>query len=127
MKMKKGDIVIVAVLLSVIAWFVMPLIVEDEHVDAASAEIIVNGEIYRTVALTEEAETIEIRTDRGYNVLRVSASGIEMIEADCPDQLCLGFGHVHHNGDTIVCLPNRIFVEVVGAAGSGDDIDAIVS
>jgi len=125
--MKKGDIWIGVVLLGVLAWFIVPFLAKEETSGAsASAVITVNGEHYRTVELTESAHEIEIETSRGYNLLRISHNGIEMIEADCPDQLCLGFGHVHRKGGTIVCLPNRIFVEIIGADGNGDDVDAVV-
>lgn len=127
--MKKGDFIIAAVLLGILAWFIVPLFIHEEAAVYASpsAEITLNGKHYRTMPLSGTTETIEIRTSRGYNVLRVSSDGIEMIEADCPDQLCIGFGHVHEDGDTIVCLPNRIFVEIVGGADSGDGADAVVS
>ncbi len=129
-KVRAGDLIIYAVLLAVMAWFIVPLLFnskEDLASAASTAEISVNGEHYQTVELTEETQDIEVRTSRGYNLLRVSEHGIEMVEADCPDQLCLGFGHIGHKGQNIVCLPNRIFVEITGPAGSGDEVDAFVS
>jgi hypothetical protein len=127
--MKKGDIVIAAVLLVSIAGFAFNLFMnKDETATGSYAEITVDGEHYRTVALTEEVQEVEIQTKRGYNLLQISEHGIEMINADCPDKLCIGFGHIHTKGSHIVCLPNRIFVEITGAAGGdGDGLDAVVS
>ncbi|MNJ75300.1 hypothetical protein D3C77_723710 [compost metagenome] len=76
--------------------------------------------------LTEEEQIIEIETEDGLNILKVHDYGIEMIEADCPDQLCLTFGFVKRNGGTIVCLPHKMIVEIEGDSGEGDDVDAIV-
>lgn len=127
--MKKGDMLIAGVLIAVIAGFSIPRFFDHSQTgSAAFAEISVNGEHYRTVSLSEANQDIEIRTKRGYNLLRLSDHGIEMIEADCPDKLCLGFGHTHDQGDTIICLPNRILVEITGDTGrGGGGLDAVVS
>lgn len=125
--MKRGDIWIGIILLIAAASFALPRFIGGgEAVAAAYAEIEVNGEHYDTVALTGESREIEIRTERGFNRLRITDGGIEMVEADCPDQLCIGFGHVHELFDKIVCLPNRIFVEVIGGPAGGGEPDAVV-
>lgn len=126
--MKRGDIGIALVLLVAVAGFGLWKLADDgDNAKAGYARIEVNGQHYDTVALTEAPSEIEIRTERGYNLLRISREGIEMVEADCPDQLCLGFGHVHDVHDTIVCLPNRVLVEVIGETTEGSVPDATVS
>ena len=35
-----------------------------------------------------------------------------MIEADCPDQLCVHQKAISKDRETIVCLPNKVVVEV---------------
>ena len=42
-----------------------------------------------------------------------------MIEADCPDHLCLKQKAVDSTGGTIVCLPNKVVIE--GEKGSSSD------
>lgn len=126
--MKRGDAWIAVVLIAAVALFAVPRWIGGETSEAAAfAEITVDGEYFETIALTEESREVEIRTERGVNVLRVSDGGIRMIEADCPDQLCLGFGHIHRENETIVCLPNRVFVEIVASNGGGDGLDAVVT
>ena len=41
-----------------------------------------------------------------------------MIEADCPDHLCLKQKAVDSTGGTIVCLPNKVVIE--GEKGSDE-------
>ena len=43
--------------------------------------------------------------------------------ASCPDKLCMAQGHKSHGGETIVCLPNKLVVSVVG--GDGGQTDAV--
>lgn len=127
--MKRGDIAIVALIVIVLSWFGFSFFSNSyshNHEIAAYASIYVNGELYDEIELTEEEYEIEISSELGYNLLKVSNYGIEMVESDCPDHICIGFGHIHLAHENIVCLPNRIFVEIQGADHS-EEVDAIVS
>ena len=44
-----------------------------------------------------------------------------MTEADCPDQLCVHQRAISKQKQTIVCLPNRVVVEVIGGEDAGLD------
>ena len=45
------------------------------------------------------------------NVCEIRDGQIRMIEADCPDQLCIKQGAFGADGGMIVCLPNRVVIE----------------
>ena len=49
----------------------------------------------------------------------------KMISADCPDQLCVHQSSIAKSKETIVCLPNKVVVEVQGS-GDKKDYDAVV-
>ncbi len=127
--MKRGDISIIAVLLIGVIILVSFLWFGEEDVYAGTtfAKITVDGELYKTAELTTELQEIEIRTDRGYNLIRIIDNAVQIIDADCPDQLCVHMGAVRKVGEKVVCLPNRVLVEVVGQSKEGDGVDAIVS
>ena len=55
------------------------------------------------------------------NVCEIRDGKVRMIEADCPDQLCIKQGAFGVDGGMIVCLPNRVVIE----PASGDNADAI--
>ena len=48
----------------------------------------------------------------------------DMTEANCPDLLCVHQKAISHQGETIVCLPNKIVVSVAG--GEESEIDTVV-
>lgn len=130
--MKRGDFI----LIGIVVCFALALTVpkwlgrapqESAPSAATYAVISVDGKHYRTVELTEEEQWIEIETERGRNVLFVHDRGIEMFEADCPDEICFTFGWISKPRQTIVCLPNRVLVEIVADQSEGDEIDAVVS
>lgn len=55
------------------------------------------------------------------NVLAIEDGRARMREADCPDQICVRHRAVSRAGETIVCLPNRVVVEIrAGGTESGN-------
>lgn len=127
--MKRGDIFLGLALIVGLAYFFVPHFWEKDKETASGklyARITVDGKPYQTVELTKEAKEYDIKTKYGYNILKVYNNGAQMIDADCPDKLCLTFGFVDGRGQSIVCLPHRVMVEVVDESGSGGgDIDAV--
>jgi hypothetical protein len=127
--MKRGDIGIWAILLVgiVIVVAFMWNGEEDDYQGITYAKISVDSEHYQTVELTDELKELEIRTDRGYNLIRIQHKSVQILDADCPDKLCVHMGAIHKVGERVVCLPNRVLVEIIGQTDEGDGIDAIVS
>ncbi|MCL6603363.1 MAG: NusG domain II-containing protein [Paenibacillus sp.] len=127
--MKRGDVLLISIVLVAALAFLAPRWFSGNNKGGPESNLVANitvdGKQYRTVKLTEESQTIEIRTERGYNILKVHDYGVEMYDADCPDKVCLGFGFITLPKQTIVCLPHRVLVEI--ASGSGEDeVDAYV-
>lgn len=83
-------------------------------------------------SLSEERE-IEVKieniqgeeADEGTNVIQIRDGKANIIEADCPDQLCVYQKAISKVGEMIVCLPNKIVIEVEGTEKS--ELDAIVN
>ncbi|MCG2711318.1 MAG: NusG domain II-containing protein [Candidatus Omnitrophica bacterium] len=42
---------------------------------------------------------------------------VRIIESDCPGQICVHSGWIQYAGQSIVCVPNKIFIEIQAAAG----------
>ena len=47
-----------------------------------------------------------------------------MIEASCPDQVCVRQRAVQYAGESIVCLPNKLIVAIEGGEPNGVDAAA---
>ena len=62
----------------------------------------------------EKAKKIQIKNAEGTvtNTLVIENGKADMISADCPDKLCVNQHAISSNGETIVCLPNKVVVEV---------------
>ncbi len=89
-----------------------------------TAQILRNGEVIKTVELDKVEEPYEFAVEGwsgGENVVRVENGRIAIIDADCPDKVCVNTGYISDGSRTIVCMPHRISVRIVGADA---DIDA---
>lgn len=71
----------------------------------------------------------EIKIGNG-NTLLIGNGTADMIHADCPDQICVEHAPISKEGETIICLPNRVAVTIESLTGStteeGKGVDAIV-
>lgn len=75
--------------------------------------ITVGGDVYGTYPLDEDQEIFIGDT----NICRIQDGQVSMIWADCPDQVCVHTRAIENGGGTIVCLPNRIVLEIEDASG----------
>ena len=61
--------------------------------------------------------TKEIQTAKGMNILEIKNGMAYVTEADCPDQVCIRMGKISKTGETIVCLPHKLVIQVEGDVG----------
>ncbi len=76
-----------------------------------------NGEEIERINLTTVTEgyTLTITTeDGGVNILTIESDGVSMLEANCPDGLCMATGKLTGGRIPIVCLPNHLIVQLTG-------------
>lgn len=121
--MKKGDFVLLFAVLGVAALLALTGLFREKKEEGASVRVFVDGTEVGTYALSTD-RTIEIKGVRGTNVLRIENGVAFMEKASCPDFYCIQQGKISKTGEKIICLPNKIVVEVTGAAVS--DLDAVV-
>ena len=107
--MKLKDILIIGGLLlsSVSAYF----LVNETREEGVDVVVRVNGEIVEVFSLLENGE---YELNDGTNILCIKDGEAYLIDADCPDQLCVKSGSISKNGEVITCLPNRLTITVVG-------------
>lgn len=89
------------------------------------AVISVDGAEVERVDLTKLDEPVEkVVQANGYTLhLAMDASGVTMAESDCPTQDCVHTGSVSRSGQSIVCLPARVIIQLEGAVeGDGPDV-----
>lgn len=117
--MKKNDwILLGAVLFTAVLLMGIHFLRPNEG--SGQVEIRVDGVLSGVYPLSEE-QTVEI--NHGTNTLVIKDGRADMVEADCPDGLCVRQRAVSREGESIICLPNRVVVSVTG--GQKSSLDAV--
>lgn len=75
------------------------------------AVVRVDGEIVARFSLTAPGDYV---LNNGTNTLRIQDGTARMLDAACPDRLCVRQGAVSKTNQTIICLPNRLTVTIEG-------------
>lgn len=79
----------------------------------AVAYIYQRNSLKEVVSLKQEG-TREFRAGKAQMKLEVRAGGIRVVESNCPERFCVRTGRISRQGQTIVCVPNRVVIEVRG-------------
>lgn len=80
---------------------------------AAQLEIQVDGQVVATYDLNKNVDVIIDSAHNGTNHLIIEDGTARIIEASCPDKVCVNQGRIQMNGQVIVCLPNRMTATII--------------
>ena len=123
--MKKGDkitaiVVAFIIVISSIGVFAYMNIIKGSH---HIAEIKQDGKVIRTVDLdkVDTPEEIKIANKDGYNIIRIENGRIRIIDADCPDKLCVKTGWITESGQSVICLPHKLIIKIQGGSKEIDE------
>lgn len=95
------------------------------------AVISVDGDEIHRMELTDDyiRESYSYESEEGHeNLIQRDGNKVYMADANCPDLLCVQQGEISEVGETIVCLPHRVVVEIVSGnseAEENDELDLI--
>ncbi len=88
------------------------------------AQIMQDGKIIREIDLNAVEEPFEFTvrsTDGGINTIRAEKGRIAIVDADCPDKICVNTKYINNGATPIVCLPHKLTVAIT----EKNDIDAV--
>lgn len=118
-KLKRNDWILVGIIIGVtLLCVIFHVLVGGKG--AGSVTVKVAGKIEGVYSLAEDRE---IKINNGSNILVIKNHQADMTEADCPDQLCVKQKPVSRNHESLICLPNKVVVEVDSSENS--EFDAV--
>ena len=110
---KQRDLLLLAVLLAAAA-----LLFAGREFFAGRPAVMVSVSVDGTEIMTLDLnrnDDIVIESGNGQtNHLIIEDGKAFLTEASCPDKLCVRQGAISETGQSIVCLPNRVIVTIVG-------------
>jgi len=89
----------------------------------AGGEAVVSrgGEVLAVLPLDQNGVT-EFTADSHPFAVEVSDGRVRVLRADCPDQVCVRTGWIRYGGQSVVCLPNRVAVEIPRGRSGADAV-----
>lgn len=67
--------------------------------------------------------TLEVTTSLGSNTVVVEDGAVRVVAADCPNGTCLHEHPLSEPGQQIICLPHKLWIEVVPDGADGGEMD----
>ena len=118
----KNDVIFLS-LLAVICVIACIAIYTGGMTNGSYITITIDGTEYGTYSL-QENQTIPIGNPVR-NTVVIQDGKAKMVEAECPDGLCVKQKEIYYDKESIICLPNKIVVTVTSEEESG--LDAVVN
>ncbi len=123
MNIQKTDIFFLSILLS--AGVLLAVFIYFPRTSVGTyVEIRVDGE--KTAAYPLSADRREtVHTASGENTIMIQNGAVSMTAADCPDKVCVSMRRISRSGETIVCLPHKLVLEIKNSGNGGNSLDAV--
>ena len=76
-----------------------------------TVNVSVDGKDIGSYSLNENRRE-EIKSEWGYNILIIENGEAWISDASCPDGICSAHKPISREGESIICLPNKVVVSV---------------
>ncbi len=116
---KKADVILTLALIViglVMSWFF-------SFGQTAGSELVITraGKVFGTYSLAEN-RTIEVKQDSHINKITIKNGKVSMSFSDCHGQDCVQQHAISQTGENIVCLPNKVMLEIKGDKEAYDSV-----
>lgn len=105
----RNDIIFIAALLTVVS--AVGLFYFFFRGEGDTVDVSLDGKALGSYSLSED-RTVEIKSEGGYNILVIKDGEAYVSEASCPDGICSAHKPISRDGESIICLPNKVVVSV---------------
>ena len=117
----RNDLILIAILLALTVAVGLAFYFLRE--EGGSVRVTVDGEEWGVYSLATDRQ-VEIRTEKGTNLLVIRAGSAYIDCADCPQSICADHKPISRAKQSIVCLPHGVVVTVQGKS-AGQTVDLI--
>ena len=119
----KNDIILAVIVIAVAATGVLLLNIFKTEGEFAVVKI--DGKETERFPLSANTEVVIETENNGKNTLVIEDGKAFIKNATCPDKICEGHSKISFKGETIVCLPHKVVIEIV-ASDSENELDVVV-
>ncbi|MBQ8924018.1 MAG: NusG domain II-containing protein [Lachnospiraceae bacterium] len=105
----KKDVIFIIVLLTIT--MMIFIFMRISRSTGYNVKISADGKTVKTLSLDKDTEYV-FESDKGYNIIIIKDGAVYVKEADCPDKICVNHKKISNVGETIICLPHELVVEI---------------
>jgi hypothetical protein len=116
-----GDIVIVLLVTGLSAFLIFTGVAGAKG-GSLRVRVIVNGKEDRALPLDQDKD-FTVNGFQGESQVEISGGRVRMVDSACPDKLCVRTGWISKPGESIICLPNRVVLEITSGNGGPDAVN----
>ncbi|MDO4544682.1 MAG: NusG domain II-containing protein [Bacillota bacterium] len=116
---KKADILLAAFL--ILVGFAASYVLSFGQTNGDTLLITVGGEKFGSYSLLEDKE-IAIDRNSHINKVTIKDGVVSMSFSDCRGQDCVHQHEISRTGESIICLPNQVVLEITGGEAEYDSI-----
>ena len=116
---RKADIILAIIL--IILGLIVSYTFSSDNYTGSTVYITVDGEHYAYYPLSEDRE-VEISQSNHTNKITIKDGMVSMAFSDCANQDCVQHYAISKTAETIVCLPNKVIVEIEGGESGFDAV-----
>lgn len=116
---KKADIVLAVLLIA--AGLAASYILSFGQETGDKLVITADGSEFGTYSLLEDRE-IAVEQNGHINKVTIHDGKVSMNFSDCKGQDCVDHAEISLSGENIICLPNKVVLEIIGNDGGYDSI-----
>ena len=114
LKFQKGDLLAILLVMAIAAAAGIAFFPERSADMQAYVQIYQDGMLIKEMPLSED---ISLKIAGKYNnVIQIKDGRAAIVESDCPGEDCVHSGWIGSVGRSIICLPNRVEIRIVGDA-----------
>ena len=119
----RNDLIFIAAILAVVALGAAALFFL--RGEGSTVQVEVDGTVIGIYPLSVDREVEIITGENGeeLNLLVIKDGKATVTTATCPDGICAAHKPISREGESIICLPHKVVVTVIG--GSGEEPDVI--
>ena len=116
--LKIGDIILLFIILIIIPFTLSRYVFSGTGVN----RVHVTGKELQKYFSPDEDKTIHVQGPLGVTTILIENGEVWIEDSPCREKICIKMGKIRRTGEQLICVPNRVVVELEGERGEVDGV-----
>ena len=82
----------------------------------------ITGKEQQTYFSPNEDKTVHVQGPLGETIVHIENGKVWIEDSPCREKICIKMGRIERTGEQLICVPNRVVVELEGERGDVDGV-----